>query len=73
MKSSIEMEIVGKFCRNSNGGVSLNLPIEASKLIDLANDYKITVKGPYCRTKKIINKNNGMAVITLSDSKIIIE
>lgn len=73
MKDKIEMIIIGKFKKNTNGGVSLSLPKETSKLIDLINDYKIVVEGPFCRTKKIINKNNGMSVTSLSNSKIIIE
>lgn len=73
MKDKIEMIIVGKFKKNSNGGVSLNLTKEASKLIDLNNDYKIVVEGPFCRTKKVINKNNGMSVMSFSNSKIVTE
>ena len=73
MKDKIEMIIIGKFKKNSNGGVSLNLTKDASKLIDLNNDYKIVVEGPFYRTKKVINKNNGMSITSLSNSKIITE
>lgn len=73
MKDKIEMIIVGKFKKNTNGGVSLSLPKEVSKLIDLNNDYKIVLEGPFYRTKKVINRNNGMSVTSFSNSKIITE
>lgn len=73
MKDKTEMIIIGKFKKNSNGGVSLSLPKEISKTIDLNNDYKIVIEGPFCRTKKIINKNNGMSVMSFSNSKIVME
>lgn len=67
------MIIVGKFKKNNNGGVSLRLPKETSKLIDLNNDYKILVEGPFYRSKKILNKNTGLSITSLSNSKLITE
>ena len=73
MKENIEMIIIGKFKKNTNGGVSLRLPKDTSKLIDLNNDYKIIVTGPFYRTKKVLNKNTGLSITSLSNSKLITE